>query len=201
MEYGDRIRFLRSQKGLTQDEMAQLVGKSLSAYKLWESSSNEPSISSLVFMADYFNVSLDFLVGRPTEFERNAVSEFENKLLPTQRGEYISLLEKIQNSLTYENLTTLELCTEDEQLLKIKSMQILAEALYRIHSLPDIIEVKVLKASDMEMIDKIDNNEILIDANVTRRQLEILQQAFQDIQKTMLKYILNLGLKINNENV
>ncbi|MEA4888690.1 MAG: helix-turn-helix transcriptional regulator [Clostridiaceae bacterium] len=193
MHYGDRIRFLRLNKGLSQAEMAEKVGKSLSAYKLWESGDNEPSISSLIFLADFFSVSLDFLIARPSDIERNAVTEFELHLVPNHRGDYIRLIEAIQKSLDYTNFPVPDLLVkEDEFLLKIESLNILADALNKMHSLAWRID-----ENRKYTIDAIDNKskerQFLIDANLASDQIFILQQAFQDIFKKMLKYILELG--------
>lgn len=88
MTLGMRLRDLRDEKDLTQADMAGKVGKSLSAYKLWENDINEPNLVSLITMADYFDVSIDYLIGRSAESYRKPVNEVELKLPPKMRGIY-----------------------------------------------------------------------------------------------------------------
>ena len=58
-----RLTYLRKHAGITQLDMAVIVGKSLGAYKLWEVGKNEPSMGMLFKLAKIFEVSLDYLCG------------------------------------------------------------------------------------------------------------------------------------------
>lgn len=58
-----RLVYLRKRAGIKQADMAAKVGKSLSAYKLWEVGKNEPSMGILFKLAGLFDVSLDYLCG------------------------------------------------------------------------------------------------------------------------------------------
>ena len=57
-----RIKDLRISKGLTQIEAAEQMGFSLSGYRKLEQGQNGGSIDSLVMVADYYHISLDYLV-------------------------------------------------------------------------------------------------------------------------------------------
>lgn len=57
-----RIKDLRIGKGLTQSEAAEKMGFSLSGYRKLEQGQNGGSIDSLVMVADYYHISLDYLV-------------------------------------------------------------------------------------------------------------------------------------------
>lgn len=59
-----RLKSLRSSKRKYQKDMALFLGISLRAYQLYESGDGYPSVPGLISLADYFNVSLDYLVGR-----------------------------------------------------------------------------------------------------------------------------------------
>jgi transcriptional regulator with XRE-family HTH domain len=48
----------------TQRAIAELLGVSERAYQHYEAGTREPNIASLVALADYFDVSIDYLVGR-----------------------------------------------------------------------------------------------------------------------------------------
>ena len=60
------LRFieLKASKRLSFQTLASDTGISLRALKYYASGTREPSISTLTALADYFNVSIDYLVGR-----------------------------------------------------------------------------------------------------------------------------------------
>ena len=65
--FGVRLKSLREEKGVTQKEIAELLGKTSRHYQDMESGKiNVPGLT-LIKLADYFNVSLDYLVGRSEE--------------------------------------------------------------------------------------------------------------------------------------
>lgn len=59
-----RLRELREAKGLKQKDIADFLGIDRSTYTKYESGSNQPSIEMLFKIADFFDVSLDFLLRR-----------------------------------------------------------------------------------------------------------------------------------------
>ena len=61
--FGERMRVLRKEKGLTQKEIAEAVGVSWRAIQDIEAGKN-PGYSTMIKIADYFNVSMDYLAGR-----------------------------------------------------------------------------------------------------------------------------------------
>lgn len=68
--FSDRIRQLCVAKKVYQKDMASFLGISLRAYQLYESGDGFPSVPGLVILADYFNVSIDYLVGRSDDPRR-----------------------------------------------------------------------------------------------------------------------------------
>lgn len=64
LNLGAMLRRLRIDHDLTQEQLAQMFDMSLSSYSLYESNKREPSLSFLVKLADYYNVSLDYMTGR-----------------------------------------------------------------------------------------------------------------------------------------
>lgn len=61
---GDTLRFLREKTNKTQEETAKALGIKRSAYSHFENNRNNPDNETLVKMANYFNVSTDYLLGR-----------------------------------------------------------------------------------------------------------------------------------------
>lgn len=62
--FSQRLLALRSQKGLSQSAVAVAVGLGLRTYQYYERGEREPQLSTLVKMADFYEVSLDYLAGR-----------------------------------------------------------------------------------------------------------------------------------------
>lgn len=61
--FKENLKQLRIEKGLGQVELANALGVSKGVISLWENGLREPSMSSLIVIAKYFNVSIDYLVG------------------------------------------------------------------------------------------------------------------------------------------
>ncbi len=59
-----RIRDLRKNAGLTQKQVAQYLKMSQTGYSKYETGENNPSITILCALADYYHVSLDYLMER-----------------------------------------------------------------------------------------------------------------------------------------
>ena len=62
--FGDDIKRLRKNKGLKQQEIAELLGVKQNTYSDWENGKTDPSFENLVKLADLLDVSLDWLFGR-----------------------------------------------------------------------------------------------------------------------------------------
>lgn len=62
---GQTIRDLRKLKKMSQSELAKVVGVSQTTVTAWETGKAEPSSSAISNLADYFNVTTDYLLGRP----------------------------------------------------------------------------------------------------------------------------------------
>jgi transcriptional regulator with XRE-family HTH domain len=70
MKIANRLKQLRQTNDVSQQELADLLGISTRAWRFYESGDREPNIAGLIALADYFNVSLDYLVGRSDKPER-----------------------------------------------------------------------------------------------------------------------------------
>lgn len=65
--YFERIKQLRLSRGTTQKELASLLSMTPNAYQKYEYGEREPNMATFIALADYFDVSLDYLVGRSDE--------------------------------------------------------------------------------------------------------------------------------------
>lgn len=59
-----RIRDLREDRDLTQTQVAKVLGMSQTGYSKYETGENDPSTQVLIALADYYHVSVDYLLGR-----------------------------------------------------------------------------------------------------------------------------------------
>mgnify|MGYP000967870058 FL=1 len=62
--FSEKLKTLKAQKKVRQKDVAAAIGVSLRAYQYYETDTKEPTMSNLIALADYFDVSLDYLVGR-----------------------------------------------------------------------------------------------------------------------------------------
>ena len=60
----ENLAKLRKEQGLKQTDMALFLKINNRQYQRYESGDSEPKLDTLIALADYFEVSLDFLVGR-----------------------------------------------------------------------------------------------------------------------------------------
>ena len=59
-----RLRQLRNFRGVTQAQLAEAIGVTDRACRRYEAGENEPTLSVIQGIADYFDVSADYLMGR-----------------------------------------------------------------------------------------------------------------------------------------
>lgn len=63
MNMGEKLRSLRTEKKLTQKQVADRIGLAISAVSSYESGSRYPSYDALIKLARIFHVSTDYLLG------------------------------------------------------------------------------------------------------------------------------------------
>ena len=87
--FGNRLKKLRTEKGYTQKEFAQLVGVSTSAIGMYEQGRREPENAVLTSMCKLLNTSPDYLIGFSPSKEEKEIGEVIDdftKLLMSQQG-------------------------------------------------------------------------------------------------------------------
>ena len=76
MEFNEKLQGLRKEKGLTQEELAELLYVSRTAVSKWESGRGYPNIESLKEISKFFDVSIDDLLSGEKLL---SIAEKENK--------------------------------------------------------------------------------------------------------------------------
>lgn len=100
MSIGLKITELRKKKNLTQDELAKKIGISRAALSHYEKDRREPDYDTLKKMADFFEVTTDYLLDRETENDK--IDYYKNKIA-TEFPD-IDLMFKDMESLTVKEM-------------------------------------------------------------------------------------------------
>ncbi len=74
--FGKRIKSLRQKMGLTQVELGKMLNVTDLAVTKWESDASLPNTITLIKIADYFNVSIDYLLCR-TDIHKEKVYKLD----------------------------------------------------------------------------------------------------------------------------
>lgn len=82
---GEILKKLRILNKKSQKEVAENLNISAPAYFKYENGESKPTIENLIKLADFYNVSIDFLVGRPYSSEFSYLSEEEKILVSNFR--------------------------------------------------------------------------------------------------------------------
>lgn len=61
-----KLRDLRNQKKMSQEDLAKILGMTRATYANYETGKTQPDLENLIKLADYFNVSLDYLLEHKT---------------------------------------------------------------------------------------------------------------------------------------
>ena len=62
-DVGERLRSLRIEKKMGQNELAKVLNLSNASISYWENGKQEPTASALFKLAIFFNVSVDYILG------------------------------------------------------------------------------------------------------------------------------------------
>lgn len=93
MTLGERLKMYRTQKGLSQEKIAEMIDVSRQAVTKWEAGQTTPSSDNLIALANLYDVSLDELIGKSeneivsTEGEKE--KRFSPKHNPVLRNNFI----------------------------------------------------------------------------------------------------------------
>lgn len=62
-KFAERLKELRKEAGLSQDQLAKQVGLTHTAIGLWEQNKRTPNLDAVILLAQFFRVSLDYIAG------------------------------------------------------------------------------------------------------------------------------------------
>lgn len=84
-----RIRDLREDNDLLQKQICEVIGCKQQQYQLYESGKREIPVHQLILLADFYNVSLDYITGRTKEknyLSNKGLSDDETMLIKKYRS-------------------------------------------------------------------------------------------------------------------
>lgn len=81
---GQRLKELREEKGLKQSELAKILNISSSSVGMYETDRREPDDDLKLEIANYFNVSVDYLMGKTNK--RNSAISHDNEFIAFYEG-------------------------------------------------------------------------------------------------------------------
>ncbi len=118
MSVGEIIKSLRKNKSLTQIQFAHQFGISSGTIAMWETDKRQPDGETLARLADFFGVTVDYLLGRE---ERSGLKSKRGKWIPVY-GEIAAgiPIEAIEDIIDYEEISE-EMAAQGEYIaLRIK---------------------------------------------------------------------------------
>ena len=91
MNIADRIQSLRKAKGISQEQLADVVGVSRQAVSKWESEQTIPDLEKIIIMSDYFGVTTDYILKGiepvPQEADHKTIGDvLDQKILTHENG-------------------------------------------------------------------------------------------------------------------
>lgn len=96
MNYGERLRLCREKKGLTQKFVAEKIGVKNNTLHGYESGKYEPSFETLVNLANLYDVTTDYLLGRSSH---SKMTEKEDREFDKKTLELIETVESLPDDL------------------------------------------------------------------------------------------------------
>jgi len=99
VKYGDRLKKLRNNANLSQKELSDRLHINRSTYARYETSSTQPDFDTLVKLANYFNVTTDYILGNsddPHKTENEELQEFIEEVKVWYKDEPESKEEKLK---------------------------------------------------------------------------------------------------------
>ena len=90
-----KIKELRSEKSITQQEIASAIKISRSVISEYESGKSEPTANVIIKLADFFGVSADYLLGRSDDLGNITVQSPTESQLTAEEKELLSLFRKM----------------------------------------------------------------------------------------------------------
>ena len=189
MSIGSTIKYLRREKDITQEQLAEYLGITSRAISQWECERTVPDVYMLPTIADYFNVSIDYLFHSDKDEYEKAVKEYEAKYYDLwHENKKNDLLEVMKEAITrypteyrllVRYLNVINWCASDPACaLTMKNDAVSVYERITSHCTIDSIRMwaKKIMVSYYQKLSSIENSEItLCDAEKIQSEMPLMQ--------------------------
>ncbi|ESS00644.1 helix-turn-helix domain-containing protein [Limosilactobacillus fermentum] len=91
MNIGERIAQLRKSRSMSQFQLAKTLNIATSTLGMYETNKRKPNMEMLEKLADFFGVSVDYLLGRPEKNDNNNTADLaDDDTIFTYKGQPLS---------------------------------------------------------------------------------------------------------------
>lgn len=111
--FGDRLKKLREDKDLRQKELAKIIGLSDRTIGMYEQGRREPDFNTLTKLADFFNVSIDYLLGRTDQKKISKKSYSGKELADLVPIEWQDAIKEVEYFQFYEKMKIEDINPDD----------------------------------------------------------------------------------------
>ncbi len=81
MDFGDRLKQIRTSQGLSQEQLAEKIGVSRQAITKWETKRGLPDVENMIILAEIFKMTLDDLVLQEQQMQKKETVIFESETI------------------------------------------------------------------------------------------------------------------------
>ena len=94
-KFSERLRQLRTARDMSQMDFAKIIGMSKSSINMYERGEREPGLETLEKIADFFNVDMDYLLGKTDVVNKAIWDGMPSNIIPMPEMRKIPLLGRI----------------------------------------------------------------------------------------------------------
>lgn len=186
---GDRIRYIRTKQGISQDELGGRIFKSRGEINYYENNSRLPDVQTLINIANSLEVSMDYLCGINGVEKPNIEFQAINKMIGLNEDS-IYKLSKFANS---EEI--LKDVYEDYEIAGVENGKLKLAMVNKLLSNNVFEEILQLMVDYEDIVNKIKNQPT--DMTFQRNNLQLLEEKKETIEYRITKKIVSI---LNNEN-
>ncbi|MDU2670623.1 MAG: helix-turn-helix transcriptional regulator [Clostridium sp.] len=117
----DRIKQLRKEKNLTQPELGKIIGMGKTTVSMYETGNSTPGDDIKLKMAEYFNVSIDYLMG--ISDIRNPNAEWKPSLSDKDNKDLDKIIDNFEKGLSGDIMLDGEILDDATKELLLKSVR------------------------------------------------------------------------------
>ncbi len=121
MSFSDRLKMLRKQKNLTQEQLSKSIGINKSAIAMYETGQREPKIEIIRLFADFFNVDMNYITDSEDISLGPRIKELRERLNITQ--------EELASRVGYKGRSMISRLEKGNTGIPLKKIPIFAKAL------------------------------------------------------------------------